>query len=65
METIKVNKERESAIEWWMMLSSKPFNSQSNKKFYCNKHFPDRVESTLTGREIEEIYKLEKYNLRD
>lgn len=47
--------QRSEAIEWWNALEMK------QKYSLASKHFPDRNMFTLTGREIENIFKIETH----
>lgn len=47
--------DRSEAIFWWNQLD------MSQKMHLAKKHFPDRNPFTLTGREIENIFKIETH----
>lgn len=47
--------DRSDAMFWWNQLET------VQKYHLSNKHYPDRNPFTLTGREIENIFKLETH----
>lgn len=52
--------DRQKALTWWNGLSRYSHESCDSKESLCNKYHPERFFNTLTGREIEEIWKKEK-----
>ncbi len=47
---------REQAIKWWNDL---PLFTKNSKHHYADRYFPNRGHASLTGREIEHIWKQE------
>lgn len=56
---IKKDNLRTLALEWWYNLPQGTFYENGSKNALCEKYYPDRTSLSLTGREIENIWKNE------
>ena len=52
-------KNREIALKWWKSLGACPTLTHAKQKELSNIYYPNRIVSSLTGREIENIYEFE------
>ena len=50
---------REIALKWWKSLGACPTLTHAKQKELSNIYYPNRIVSSLTGREIENIFDFE------
>jgi hypothetical protein len=52
-------KKREKALKWWKNLDENPILTNVKQKELADVYYPNRIVSSLTGREIENIFDFE------
>ena len=52
-------KNREKALKWWKNLDEHPILTNAKQKELADVYYPNRIVSSLTGREIENIFDFE------